>query len=372
MKNKKVVGICLLGMLLLLASCAQEKRFRLEGRVDTRYNDSLVTLFTFLGNRIRSVDSTYVADGRFRFEGLEYLYEESLVSLGNYPDSVFSVGLFLCEGDIEVELKRQPVVRSQIMDEYKAFEDSSRVLYARTFAANEAERKAVSKAEWKRRLDEHWRFRFEFKKKHLGDGLGRKLFAEDMSWTDEPYSGELYKMMSERDRNRPDVKGRYQYWKKVHAQASMKGKPCPDFVLVDSLGQSHRISDYIGKHKLLFLDFWASWCGPCRRLEPKMKEMLKKYGDRGFDILGISIDHDKNAWLKALREDKRNWQDLCIATAEDEKELRDKFLITGIPHGVFVDQNGKIVVITSAAALQYVLENYYGEETEFPMDLYKN
>ena len=125
---------------------------------------------------------------------------------------------------------------------------------------------------------------------------------------------------SERDRNRPDVKRWYQYWAKEHAQASMKGKPCPDFVLVDSLGQSRRISDYIGKHKLLFLDFWASWCGPCRRLEPKMKEMLKKYEDRGFGILGISIDRDKNAWLKALREDKRNWQDLCIATAEDEKE----------------------------------------------------
>ena len=177
---------------------------------------------------------------------------------------------------------------------------------------------------------------------------------------------------SERDRNRPDVKRWYQYWAKEHAQASMKGKPCPDFVLVDSLGQSRRISDYIGKHKLLFLDFWASWCGPCRRLEPKMKEMLKKYEDRGFGILGISIDRDKNAWLKALREDKRNWPDLCISTAEDEKEIRDKFLITGIPHGVFVDQNGKIVVITSAVALQYVLENYYGEETEFPMDLYKN
>ena len=371
MKNKKVVGIGLLGILLLLASCAQERRFRLEGRVDPRYNDSLVTLFTFLGNRIRSVDSAYVADGRFRFEGSEYLYEESLLSMGNYPDSVFSVGLFLCEGDIEVELKRQPVVRSQIVDEYKAFEDSSQMLFKR-ISSIWLGKDTVEKAEIERRWDEYWKYRFEFKKKHLGDGLGRKLFAEDMSWQNEPYSGELYKMMSERDRNRMDVKNEYEHWMKEHSWALMKGKPCPDFVLVDSVGQLHRISDYIGKHKLLFLDFWASWCGPCRGLEPKMKEMLKKYGNRGFGILGISIDRDKNAWLKALREDKRNWQDLCIATAEDEKELRDKFLITGIPHGVFVDQNGKIVVITSAAALQYVLENYYGEETEFPMDLYKN
>ena len=368
MKNKKVVGICLLGMLLLLASCAQEKRFRLEGRVDTRYNDSLVTLFTFLGNRIRSVDSAYVSDGRFRFEGSEYLYEESLVSLGNYPDSVFSVGLFLCEGNIEVELKRQPVVRSRIMDEYKAFEDSSQILFKR-ISSTWSGKGTVEEAEVERRWDEYWKFRFECKKKHLGDGLGRKLFAEDMSWSNEPYSGELYKMMSERDRNRADIKSNYEHWAKEHSWALMKGKPCPDFVLVDSLGQSHRISDYIGKYKLLFLDFWASWCGPCRALEPTLKEALREYSDRGFGILGISIDRDKKAWIKALREDKRNWPDLCIASAEDEKEIRDKFLITGIPHGVLVDQDGKIVIIQIASAINYILEKYYKKNAESLIDL---
>ena len=361
MKNNMIIRLCLLGMLLLLGSCTQEQRFRLEGRVDTRYNDSLVTLFTFLGNRIHSVDSAYVSDGRFRFEGPEYLYEESLVSLGNYPDSVFSVGLFLCEGDIEVELKRQPVVRSQMVDEYKAFVDSSRVLYSRTFTADEAERKAVGEAEWKRRLDEYWKFRYEFKKKHLGDGLGRKVFAEDAYFAGETYTGELYNLMSEQDRNRSDVKRHHAQWEKANRWEQMKGKSFLDFTLTDSSGVLRKISDYVGKYDCLLLDFWASWCGPCRAAEPKLKQLLKEYGDKGFGIVAISLDKNKEPWLTLLGKDERPWTDLCISNPEDYDEICELYNIRSIPFGILIDKTGKIISVVHPLTLEYWLSDLLNE-----------
>ena len=358
-----ITGACVLSVLFLLASCAHEERFRLEGRVDTRYNDSLVTLFTFLGNRIRSVDSAYVADGRFRFEGPEYLYEESLVSLGNYPDSVFSVGLFLCEGDIEVELKRQPVVRSRMVDEYKAFVDSSRVLYSRTFTADEAKRKAVGEAEWKRRLDEYWKFRYEFKIKHLGDGLGRKVFAEDAYFSGEPYTGELYNLMPERDRNRLDVKRHHAQWEKSNRWEQMKGKPFPDFTLTDSSGMKRKISDYVGKYDYLLLDFWASWCGPCRAAEPKLKQLLKDYGDKGFGIVTISLDKNKESWLDLLKRDKRPWVDLCISNPEDYEKICELYNIRSIPFGILIDKAGKIISVVHPLTLEYWLSDLLSDAT---------
>ena len=102
MGNKYVLLLVLLCSFKLYA---QDSRFKVIGTVDTKYNDSLITLFTFTGDIVRTVDSTYVKNGRFGFEGWEYLYEKSLISLGNYPDTVLSAEVFLEGGNISVELK---------------------------------------------------------------------------------------------------------------------------------------------------------------------------------------------------------------------------------------------------------------------------
>lgn len=127
MQNKYVV--LLIVLLCSLKLNAQDRRFCVIGTADTRYNDSLVTLFTFTGGIIRTVDSTYVENGSFCFEGFEYLYEKSLISLGNYPDTVLSAEIFLEKGEIFVDLKRQSTVNSPLVDEYKIFQDSCRVLW---------------------------------------------------------------------------------------------------------------------------------------------------------------------------------------------------------------------------------------------------
>ena len=150
---------------------------------------------------------------------------------------------------------------------------------------------------------------------------------------------------SERDRNRPDVKRWYQYWAKEHAQASMKGKPCPDFVLVDSVGQLHRISDYIGKHKLLFLDFWASWCKPCRASFPWLREFYEEYQNKGVEIIGVSIDKNKTSWEKALSDEKLPWLQVLDGTlGHKEKRVGELYDVLYVPTFVLLDKEGKIVV----------------------------
>lgn len=126
MGNKYVLLLVLLCSFKLYA---QDSRFKVIGTVDTKYNDSLITLFTFTGDIVRTVDSTYVKNGRFGFEGWEYLYEKSLISLGNYPDTVLSAEVFLEGGNISVELKEMSSVHSPLMDDYKIFQDSCRVLW---------------------------------------------------------------------------------------------------------------------------------------------------------------------------------------------------------------------------------------------------
>lgn len=343
--------------LLLFASviCSQSPSFQIDGRVDSKFDGALVTLFTFTGDYIRSADSTYVKNGRFSFEGPEYLYERSLISVGNYPDSVFTAALFLEKGPIEVELKQKSVIRSPYVSEYRQYVDSCSMIN-RTFAID-GQTQAFYDAGWER----YFAYKFQFKKKYIHNGIGRFLFLDDAAYCDDPYFYKLFELLSDRDKRRCDVKDAYEFRKKRDEQKEFVGKPFLDFSLMDSVGKEVRISDYVGKSRLLYLDFWASWCGPCLAQEPHIKELYQKYKGDDFEVLGISLDVTKERWLSAVEKKKGlSWPELYVGSRAREEELRKLYQIVGIPYGVLIDQSGKVVCVAGGwQELKALLEAYY-------------
>ncbi|WP_302613640.1 TlpA disulfide reductase family protein [uncultured Bacteroides sp.] len=185
----------------------------------------------------------------------------------------------------------------------------------------------------------------------------------------DPYFEKLYGMLSERDKSRGDIRLEYENRKKRLKQQSLAGRQYVDFTLVDSLGCERKISDYVGKSDLLFLDFWASWCGPCRAQEPQLVRLYQEYRSKGFEILGVSLDANRTSWLSVLRKKENHWTDLCIAKKEDDKRVRELYSINGIPYGILIDKSGKIVNVVTAGwvHLEMLLKGYYkgrNEETK--------
>lgn len=86
------------------------------------------------------------------------------------------------------------------------------------------------------------------------------------------------------------------------------GKVAPEFSLPDTAGVSVSLSDFRGKYVLL--DFWASWCPPCRRENPNVVKAFNEYKDKNFTIVGISLDKDKSKWMKAIADDNLAWTHL--------------------------------------------------------------
>lgn len=102
--------------------------------------------------------------------------------------------------------------------------------------------------------------------------------------------------------------------------------------------------------KVVLVDFWASWCGPCRREIPNMKEQLEKYGDKGFAIVGINLDNTREAYQKYVDEQELTWENL-LSDKEGEQgwnhPLVTYYGVSGIPTAILVDKEGKVVTLSA-------------------------
>ena len=96
------------------------------------------------------------------------------------------------------------------------------------------------------------------------------------------------------------------------------------------------------KGKVKVIDFWASWCGPCRGENPNVVKMYEKFHPKGLEILSVSLDEDKEAWLKAIEDDKLTWNHVSDLKGW-ENAAAQLYCVNGIPHLVVLDENNVIV-----------------------------
>jgi peroxiredoxin len=118
------------------------------------------------------------------------------------------------------------------------------------------------------------------------------------------------------------------------------GKQAPDFTMKDTQGNTVTLSDLRGK--VLLVDFWASWCGPCRKENPNIVSAYKRFNDKGFDILGVSLDRDKDSWLAAIKDDNLTWTH--VSDLQYWNNAASKLYgVMSIPSNVLLDANGVII-----------------------------
>ena len=116
-----------------------------------------------------------------------------------------------------------------------------------------------------------------------------------------------------------------------------KGAKAPNFKLESVNGKKISLKSFRGKYVLL--DFWASWCGPCKAEVPNIKKVHNKYKDKGLVVIGISSDQSQKAWRKSIKHEKMSWLQLITGKSTVSKD----YGITGIPHIVLINKKGEII-----------------------------
>ena len=160
-------------------------------------------------------------------------------------------------------------------------------------------------------------------------------------WNPETDTALMNQMVSIFERKYPKYDLTRQLVNKVNATKRIAiGAIAPNFVSTDTLGKKIDITGYRGKYTLV--EFWASWCAPCREESPTLVRLYNEYKDKGFEILSISIDKNTTQWKNAIRQDGYVWENVCDLNGYGGPTAA-LYTVTAIPNSFLLDRDGRIV-----------------------------
>ena len=346
--------------MVLLASCGQKSQKKdanvsIEGTA-MGMDNAKVTLLTYKGQKPEVIDSTEMKEGHFTLAIKIDKPELAFLRVDNIPSDL---PLILEPGsNIKVDLDREHIRRSAVIsqglnkkfydyfDQLKLFRDKQEKL-AKLYQA--AQQKGTKKEQtnilnhyYTIDDDKHaYEYKFiEDNKNNLVGGLVYEATVFDRAEPNYNKLVKLYDSFSEEVKKLPNVQNAY---KNAKDKAALSiGSKAPDFSAPTPDGKTLSLKDAMGK--VTVIDFWASWCRPCRAENPYVKEIYKKYHNKGLNIIGVSLDKPghKSDWLKAIKDDGLTWYQVSNLKYWQDPIARELYQVQSIPQTFILDKNGVI------------------------------
>jgi thiol-disulfide isomerase/thioredoxin len=366
---------------LALFSCGQQTNYTINGTVKGIEDGSMVVLSRLESRQSIPVDSITIQDGIFKLRGNQEPDRYRLTVAGVPSSFTFYITGTSEEMDIILDaedMQKSMILGSAINEKNVAFEKEVNDISAsieelmtdysqkRKEISENEKLKTAEKNQQLEVLDEEIGEEYEaldekknaavkqFVTDNINNIAGQKMFLQMPYVFDaEELESLVAKIENKTTRYAMDIVARL-----TDVLNSMVGKPYIDVALNDPEDLQVELSSWIKEGNYTLIDFWASWCGPCRRENPNVVAMYKKYHDKGFDIIGISRDRNREAWVKAIADDGLVWNHLWDKDADAAKSYAVDF----IPTMFLLDQDGVIIARgIRGEALRDKLAEIFGE-----------
>ena len=346
----KKLGLIAAAGLMALAACQENNGYTITGTVADATDGEFVYLKTS-GRDAVVLDSAVVKGGKFQFKGMPE--SGALPKVLTYPSKNTRIGtlLFLEKGDINVSLTEEHSSATgtenndnltHFMDEYQKMNADMQDFY-RSIRSDSTMTEAQREEAWAE-LDKKEAAQKDFILNQLSSSISKPfgtylMITFGMSLDTEKLNELLPQIPAEFASNDGIV-----YLKEYvkNATNTAVGKKFVDFTMKTPEGEDVKLSDFIGKDKYVLIDFWASWCGPCRSEMPNVVEAYKQFKAKGFGIVGVSLDQNADQWKKAIKDLNITWPQMSDLKAW-QCEGAKLYAVRGIPATVLVDQEGTIV-----------------------------
>lgn len=380
--------------LLLVSPLTNAQSFSLSGKVaNAKMAIGQMIYLKFKQNGKEVKDSTKIVNGSYSFKGT-ILYPVKATLQLKVADSVetyyntrhflkeYSYSFYLEKGSITAESRAtlnkslvkgsaaesdanelETMLKPYHAEGNKLYTDEGKPAYERKDST------AIAAYTKKMYANEHRidSVRKAFMLSHLQSGLALDMIKEyTRSILDPTEIGPLFQQLQSSLKNSDEGKS---YAARIHeAKKTATGTIAPDFSLKNPEGKEISLSSLRGK--LVLLDFWGSWCYPCRASHPHLKKLYEEYKSKGFEILGVSSEsgkpEDHQKWTTAIREDGMNWINVLSNTSRSErsKGILNEYSVMVFPTKVLIDKNGVILrrfagnTPENAEALEKVVKDY--------------
>lgn len=355
---KKIFTLASAMLMLAMSACADKTGYVVTGSAEGTVDGDTVYICDMQGFfAIVPTDTAVVKNGKFEFHGdFEGAAIRFLVPTHKGTAEGLGMADFVLENaniNIQTFLQKsgkQPVIESDgknaaIYKDYEALDkkwnDQINPYWdiVREKKGTEAEI-AKAQAEMDKLGEQRDAEEYAFLKNHIPSGISDMLMAYNWSKYTDEQKAELMALFAEKGPEMPNYK-KFVAQKKAE-ESTVIGSQYTDIVMQTPEGKTIKVSDYVSKNKYTLIDFWASWCGPCLREMPNVVKAYTNYHDKGLEIVGVSLDNKKDAWVNAIKKQNMPWPHMsdlkgweCAGAAA--------YNVKAIPANVLISQDGKII-----------------------------